>query len=81
MRKPDIIYFHNPYDNWNLVTSVGPRFYSSNLKKYTEKLVYIPYFILGEIEPDDQKVIDTMKHFIWLRGSSTRIRSSYSRRK
>ena len=67
-RKPDVIYFHNPYDNWNLVTSVDPRFYSSNLKKYTEKLVYIPYFILGEIEPDDQDAIDTMKHFVWLPG-------------
>lgn len=67
-RKPDVIYFHNPYDNWNLVTSVDPRFYSSNLKKYTEKLVYIPYFVLGEIEPDDQAVIDRMKHFIWLPG-------------
>lgn len=68
VRKPDVIYFHNPYDNWNLVTSVDPRFYSSNLKKYTEKLVYIPYFLLGEIEPDDQAAIENMKHFIWLPG-------------
>ncbi len=67
-RKPDVIYFHNPYDNWNLVTSVDPKFYSSNLKKCTEKLVYIPYFILGEIEPDDQDTIENMKHFIWLPG-------------
>lgn len=68
VRRPDVIYFHNPYDNWNLVTSVDPRFYSSNLKKYTEKLVYIPYFILSEIEPDDQAAIDDMKHFVWLPG-------------
>lgn len=68
VRKPDVIYFHNPYDNWNLVTSVDPRFYSSNLRKYTEKLVYIPYFLLDEIEPDDQAAIDRMKHFVWLPG-------------
>ena len=43
-RKPDVIFIHNPYDDCNLVTSVHPRFYSSNLKKYTEKLVYIPYY-------------------------------------
>lgn len=43
-RKPDVIYIHNPYDDWNLVTSVPPRFYSSNLKKYTDCLVYIPYY-------------------------------------
>lgn len=67
-RKPDAIYIHNPYDNWNLVTCVPSRYYSNNLKKYTEQLVYIPYFILGEIEPDDQERIDKMKHFVWTPG-------------
>lgn len=43
-RKPDVIYIHNPYDNGNLVTSIHPRFYSANLKKYTDTLVYIPYY-------------------------------------
>lgn len=43
-RKPDVIYTHYPYDNWNLVTSIPPRYYTSNLKKYTECLVYIPYY-------------------------------------
>ncbi len=42
--RPDVIYIHSPYDDWNLVTSVHPRFYSSNLKKYTECLVYVPYY-------------------------------------
>ena len=27
---PDEIYIHNPYDNWNVVTSVHPLFYSKN---------------------------------------------------
>ena len=67
-RKPDAIYIHNPYDDWNLVTCVHPRFFSANLKKATEKLVYIPYFVLPEIEPDDQKAIDNMKHFVWTPG-------------
>ena len=44
-RKPDIIFIHNPYDQANLVTSIHPKFYSSELKKYTNKLVYIPYFV------------------------------------
>ena len=43
-RRPDVIYIHNPYDNWNRVTSVHPRYYSANLKKYTDTLVYIPYY-------------------------------------
>ena len=44
-RKPDIIFIHNPYDQYNYVTSVHPYFYSKNIKKYTDKLIYIPYFI------------------------------------
>lgn len=67
-RKPDVIYIHNPYDDWNLVTCVHPRFFSKNLKENTDKLVYIPYFVLDEIEPDDQARIDGMKHFIFAPG-------------
>lgn len=62
-RRPDIIFIHNPYDEFNYVTSVHPRFYSKNLKKFTEKLVYIPYFILNEVDPDDDAAIEGMKHF------------------
>lgn len=41
---PDIIYIHNPYDDTNLITRVDSRYYSWNLKKYCEKLVYVPYY-------------------------------------
>ncbi len=43
--RPDIIFIHNPYDQYNYVTTVHPLFYASRIKQYTEKLVYIPYFI------------------------------------
>lgn len=68
-RRPDAIYIHNPYDEWNYVTSVHPRFYASNLKKYTDELVYIPYFVLNEVEPGDRPVIESMKHFCYLPGT------------
>ncbi len=42
--RPDMIFIHNPYDNYNFVTSVHPFFYSDKLKKYTDCLVYIPYY-------------------------------------
>jgi len=47
-RKPDLVFIHNPYDNNNYVTSVYPDFYAENLKKYTNRLVYIPYCTNGE---------------------------------
>lgn len=65
---PDVIYIHNGYDDWNLVTSVHPGFYSQNLKKYTEELVYIPYFVLGEIDPDNEQAVEGMKHFCFMPG-------------
>lgn len=71
-RKPDIIFIHNPYDEWNHVTSVHPRYYAKNLKKYTEELIYIPYFILGEIKKDDydrEQNIEKMRHFCFLPGT------------
>lgn len=66
---PDVIYIHNPYDECNHVTSVHPAFYARELRKYTNQLVYIPYFILREIEPDDQESIDGMKHFCFTPGT------------
>lgn len=68
-RRPDVIYIHNPYDECNHVTSVHPYFYAKNLRNFTDKLVYIPYFILGEIEPDNQAAIDGMKHFCFTPGT------------
>jgi len=67
-RKPDIIFIHNAYDNWNLVTSVHPNFFSNKLKEYTEQLVYIPYFVLGELKPDNEQAIEGMKHFCFMPG-------------
>lgn len=46
-RQPDVIFIHNPFDDCNYVTSVHPFFFSSNLKQYTQCLVYVPYFISG----------------------------------
>lgn len=42
--QPDIIFIHNPYDDANLVTSVAPGYYSWELKKHTDCLVYCPYY-------------------------------------
>lgn len=44
-RHPDVIFIHNPYDNYNKVTTIIPKFYSHVIKQYTDLLVYVPYFI------------------------------------
>lgn len=67
-RHPDVIYIHNPYDECNYVTCVPERYFSKNLRNFTNCLVYIPYFILNDIEPDDQDSIDQIKHFCFQPG-------------
>ena len=63
-RRPDIIYIHNPYDANNYVTSVEPKYYSDELKKYTDKLVYVPYFVLGEADPDNEEAVKKASNFV-----------------
>lgn len=63
-RRPDAIFIHNPYDECNIVTSVHPFFYSENLKKFTDKLVYVPYFILDEIDPENDIKVEGIKHLV-----------------
>lgn len=67
-RRPDLIFIHNPYDECNIVTSVHPFFYSKNLKKFTDKLVYVSYFILGEIDPEDRKALKDIEKFCLVPG-------------
>ena len=50
---PDVIIFHNPYDNYNAVTSTDSSYYSFVLKECTDLQVYIPYFVVGRRWPED----------------------------
>lgn len=43
--RPDVIFIHNPYDDSNFVTSVPERYFSRELKKYCELLLYVPYYV------------------------------------
>ena len=59
---PDVIFYHNPYDDCNLVTSVESRYYSRNLKECADKLVYIPYAVEEEVQPGNQADEDAIAH-------------------
>ena len=65
---PDEVYIHNPYDDWNYVTSVHPYFYTDNIKKFTDKLIYIPYFVLAEPDVDNPDVLESLKGYVLSKG-------------
>lgn len=49
--QPDIIFVHNIYDEYNTLTRVYKEYFTSNLKRYTDMLVYVPYLISSFIPP------------------------------
>ena len=60
--RPDMIFIHNPYDEYNHVTSVHPFFYSSNLKKFTDCLVYVPYYATSGAMSESQALCMAYVH-------------------
>lgn len=54
--KPDIAFIHNPYDDLNFVTTVDPRFYSFELKKNVDCLLYCPYYSTVGMIPKGQSL-------------------------
>lgn len=60
---PDIIYIQNPYDTENPYLTVPPQYYASNIRKYTEKLVFIPFKDTSEFTDKDGPDIYNLKHY------------------
>ena len=68
---PDCVVINTPYDEFNLTWTVDPFFYSKEMKKYTNKLVYIPWFVTDEINPQDEedgKAFINMEHYVTVPG-------------
>ncbi|MDE6025324.1 MAG: LicD family protein [Lachnospiraceae bacterium] len=62
-RHPDIIFIQVPYDEYNYTLSVEPFYYSKNLKKYTDKLIYVPFFELNDNYGQNSCEKKTMEFF------------------
>ena len=62
LHHPAEIYIHNPYDEGNHVTTIYPYYYSKNLKNFTDKLVYIPYFVLEEFDSSILSNVEALSH-------------------
>ena len=68
---PDAIVINSPYDECNQVFTVDPFFYSKEMKKFTRKLVYIPYFVTDEINAkseEDGKAYVNMDYYVTVPG-------------
>lgn len=68
LHYPEMIFIQNPYDETDKVMSVHTFFYSANLKKYTEQLVYIPPFVLEEFTENSYREYFNMMYYCTVPG-------------
>lgn len=61
---PDAIIIQNPFDEFESGFTVHPFFYSTNLYKYTEKLIYCHSFDIDDIDKNDQKALKNAEKFV-----------------
>lgn len=69
--KPHMIVIQNPYDGYSMGSEVNRYFFSDNLKKLCDKLVYIPWFITDDIDIDDPSCamdVANMRHYVTVPG-------------
>lgn len=66
--RPEIIVIQNPYDAWNPVISVPQLFYSESLRKYTDRLIYVPPFTPQEYTRENAREYSNMKYYVDMPG-------------
>jgi len=76
---PDAVFIHNPYDGFNRITSVHPDFYIEKIKKFTDLLVYVPYFVCDETVNKDFVEVPGVTHTDMTIVQSEKIRQEYIR--
>ena len=64
LHRPSVIYIQSPYDEENPCLTIPPVFYAKNLRKYTDKLIYMSPFTVSEFGADDYNDVYNMKHYV-----------------
>ena len=60
--RPDVIVMQFPFDEYSYGSTIHPFFYAQNIKKYTDRLVWIPPFAMDEIGPGDERGRKTLRN-------------------
>ncbi len=76
-KKPEIIIIHNPYDQFNHVTRISEDYYSRELIKYTEHLVYIPYYVSDNLTDEQICIMPGVKNAWRVFVQSENVRQQY----
>ncbi len=61
---PEKIVVQNPFDEWNKVMTIPSEYYSSNIRQYTDELIYIPFFVTADFTSEDGREYVNMDHYV-----------------
>ena len=75
--RPEMVFVHNPFDDCNLVTRLLPEYFSANLKKVTQRLVYIPYYVTGDAVYVTHRYQPSYQNFDYIVTQSEKMIDSY----
>lgn len=64
LHHPDMIFIQDPYDRENEYLTIPSQFYAEKLQSYTEKLVYVPAYVVEEFGEKDTTALYNMKHYV-----------------
>ena len=78
-KKPDIVFVHNPYDQFNTVARIHENFYLRNIRPYVRELVYVPYYVAidGKV-PKDRLMSAGLDYADLLPVESEQVRQQYA---
>ncbi|MCR5734213.1 MAG: LicD family protein [Lachnospiraceae bacterium] len=63
-KKPDVVYFDTPYDTFDAHMVVHPMFYTSRLRVFSKKLIYVSCILTDDYGDDDVKAEKMMEFCI-----------------
>ena len=65
---PKEIVIQNPYDEWNPVISIPPMFYTQNIRKFTDELIYVSPYRNGEFQGEGSREYRNMQYYVTMPG-------------
>lgn len=65
---PEKIIIQNPYDSNNPVISIPEMFYSLNIRKYTDELIYVSLFSINDFTQRNFREYTNMRYYVTMPG-------------
>ena len=65
---PDKLIIQNPFDEWNSVFSVPRQFYSNVIRRLTDELIYIPFFVTDDFTKEMEREYTNMDAYVSVPG-------------